>query len=607
MSGEWIRKPRSNNATVVFVHGILSGGETCWRHENGTYWPELLQDEPKFESLGIYVYSYRTGFSSGSYSLSDVVDDFKEHLITLDNVVNSHAIIFVCHSMGGIVVRKFVVERRDDLIDRDISVGLYLVASPSLGSDYANWLEPVAKFAGHSQARALRFSQDNQWLNDLDKTFMNLKESGRITIYGKELLEDTFITLKTFWRKQIVQPFSGSRYFGESIKIAGADHFSIAKPENGSAKQHRLLKSFLDEHFVANSAKSVDSPDGAPVLEINPSKQSLVMEHGSMASDSRFYITRQSDAEMEKYLTQSGRTIIVKGARQMGKSSLLVRAAKQAMTKDGMVCYIDFQRMDEEQLSSLNSLLLYLMNRLAIDTKTTRLPDDYWNSYLGAKDRATDFVEKAILPNNSQQVFLFLDEVDRVFNYPYRNDFFSLLRFWTNRRATTQSWNRFNLVLAHSTDPLLWIDDINQSPFNVGTPITLHSFDRDQMTELANRYKLSLSDSELESIQSLIDGQPYLVRQSFYLLATQAITMQQLEDQAIRQDGPFSDHLRRLSSLLSQTESLKQAVQQIQDTNSCEDEHSFQRLSAAGLVTGASRQQAQLRCQLYQDYFRDTL
>jgi len=174
----------------------LSNGEDCWRHSNGVYWPELLKNESDFQSLGIYVYTYQTGFSSGSYSLSDVVDDLKERLINLDHVLACNKIIFICHSMGGIVVRKFLVERVQDLLDRKIEVGLYLVASPSLGSNYANWLEPIAKFAGHAQAQALRFSQDNQWLNDLDKTFQNLKESGRLLLHGKELVEDKFVTLK---------------------------------------------------------------------------------------------------------------------------------------------------------------------------------------------------------------------------------------------------------------------------------------------------------------------------------------------------------------------------------------------------------------------------
>ena len=129
MKGQWLRKSGRGNPAVVFVHGILSSGEKCWRHENGSYWPELLKNEPGFESLGIYVYSYQTGFASGSYSLSDVVDDLKERLLNLDHVLDSNPIIFVCHSMGGIVVRKFIVERCQDLLDKKITVGLYLVAT----------------------------------------------------------------------------------------------------------------------------------------------------------------------------------------------------------------------------------------------------------------------------------------------------------------------------------------------------------------------------------------------------------------------------------------------------------------------------------------------
>lgn len=43
MQGEWIRRPQGTAASAVFVHGILSSGETCWLNVNGSYWPELLK------------------------------------------------------------------------------------------------------------------------------------------------------------------------------------------------------------------------------------------------------------------------------------------------------------------------------------------------------------------------------------------------------------------------------------------------------------------------------------------------------------------------------------------------------------------------------------
>ncbi|MGZ8196292.1 MAG: hypothetical protein ACXWTH_11770 [Methylosarcina sp.] len=56
------------------------------------------------------------------------------------------------------------------------------------------------------------------------------------------MLEDKFIALKSRWRKQVVKPFSGACYFGESFKVADSDHFSIAKLQDKEAVQHRLLK-----------------------------------------------------------------------------------------------------------------------------------------------------------------------------------------------------------------------------------------------------------------------------------------------------------------------------------------------------------------------------
>jgi pimeloyl-ACP methyl ester carboxylesterase len=247
MQGEWKRRPQGATS-VVFVHGILSSGETAWRHDNGAYWPELLKNEPELGSVGIYVFTYQTGIFSGSYRLGDIVDALKEHM-RLDGALENDRLIFVCHSMGGLVVRKFLVERASDLILADKKVGLFLVASPSLGANYANWLSPLAQLFGQAQVEALLFIRNNAWLSDLDKEFINLKEAGKLKIKGKELVEDKFIVLKKFWRRQVVEPFAGARYFGEPYKVPGSDHFSIAKPKNDKAIQHRLLHEFVKENL----------------------------------------------------------------------------------------------------------------------------------------------------------------------------------------------------------------------------------------------------------------------------------------------------------------------------------------------------------------------
>ena len=48
---------------------------------------------------------------------------------------------------------------------------------------------------------------------------------------------------------------------------------------------------------------------------------------------------------------------------------------------------------------------------------------------------------------------------------------FSLLRAWHDRRAADALWRRFNLLLGYSTDPRQAIQNLDQSPFNVGIKI----------------------------------------------------------------------------------------------------------------------------------------
>lgn len=77
-----------------------------------------------------------------------------------------------------------------------------------------------------------------------------------------------------------------------------------------------------------------------------------------------------------------------------------------------------------------------------------------------------------------------MDEVEVVFDTKFRSDFFGMLRSWHNNWAATPIWKPLDLVLVTSTEPYQLIEDLNQSPFNVGQVIELVDFDGDQVTDL---------------------------------------------------------------------------------------------------------------------------
>jgi len=224
-----------------------------------TSWPGLIAAEPGLTGAGIFLFSYQTSFFSGSYSIGDAVDALRDEL-RLGGVLQLEQLIFVCHSMGGIVARSYLVRQAADLAARHIEAGLFLVASPSVGADYASWLKPLAALMRHSQGKALALIRQNPWLSDLDRDFINLKESRRLPLRGKELVEDRFYVFSWFMRR-VVPPFSGIKYFGDGIKIPGTDHSTIARPASAGALQHRLLVDFV---LTGSAARLTAPPSQVP-------------------------------------------------------------------------------------------------------------------------------------------------------------------------------------------------------------------------------------------------------------------------------------------------------------------------------------------------------
>ncbi|NVK20609.1 MAG: alpha/beta fold hydrolase [Methylocystaceae bacterium] len=244
MPSGWYRKG-DGRTTVVFVHGINSSADGF--RSSSAFWPDLLAKDEDLDGLGIYSFEYRSGITASKYSLGDAVD-LLAHALKFDDLLSCQRLIFVCHSMGGNLVRRLLISRVTEFSRRQIEIGLFLIASPSIGSHYANLIGLVSgKY--NLQLDSLKFSQDNTWLIDLDKDFRSLIASPPFKIFGKELIEDLPIKPGRFLPKLQVVPYhSAARYFGEPIKIPGSDHSSISKPDSRDADQHKILIQFIKEN-----------------------------------------------------------------------------------------------------------------------------------------------------------------------------------------------------------------------------------------------------------------------------------------------------------------------------------------------------------------------
>jgi hypothetical protein len=256
----WVRDVGSP-AVVVFVHGILSGSENAWCTPDGICWPQLLPTDISGVSVDVVCIEYRSDLLNPTYSISDVIASL-DGVLRHDRILERKIIIFVCHSMGGLIVRRWIVDEQTTLLSLEIRLGLLLVASPSAGSHYANLLHPLSALVGNVQNRILRTIQQNDWIESLDQSFFNLKEGGKLSIRGQELIEDKpppllrWLNLPLLRRLfgPIVSQESAARYFGRAVKIAHSDHQTIAKPTSENSRQHKYLLELM--HSVIKDAQA---------------------------------------------------------------------------------------------------------------------------------------------------------------------------------------------------------------------------------------------------------------------------------------------------------------------------------------------------------------
>jgi hypothetical protein len=334
----------------------------------------------------------------------------------------------------------------------------------------------------------------------------------------------------------------------------------------------------------------------------------IPLETGAVQLNSRFYVTRKEDADVLDVARLGRDTIVVKGPRQAGKSSLLARVLAAGQREKVRVSYFDFQAFDAASFKDLGTLLRTMARQLQREFRIIVKPQDVWSPEDGEKLSFSRYLEQAILPPPEPRVMFLLDEVDRVFDHEsIRSDFFSMVRYWHGQRAMRPDpWDRLTLVIAHSTEPALWIGE-HESPFNVGHRATLPDFEAREIADLNVRYGRPLRAEEIPSLTTLVGGHPFLVRQALFCLVRNAWSLEDLRACAAQSEGPFGDHLKRYVWRLNRDEGLKASLQSILERGHCEEESHFQRLSAAGLVCGSDRKAARARCQLYADYFRKHL
>jgi len=324
---------------------------------------------------------------------------------------------------------------------------------------------------------------------------------------------------------------------------------------------------------------------------------------GAVPGDSKFYVRRPADEEFEEALSRHESIVLIKGPRQIGKTSLIGRGMRKADEKGWRYAHTDFQKLSSRQLESETSFYRVVASTLARQAGFEFDFDGEWIDALGENMNMDGFMTE-LLNASDRPLVWFIDEADRLFASPFASDFFGLVRSWHNARATDWRgpWSRFTVVIGYATEAHLFIKDLNQSPFNVGHPIELPSFSLENVIDLNERYGRPLGRAEdTVALHALVGGQPFLTRRALDIVAQGKMTADQLFVEADKEDGPFGDHLKRLLVSVTQLPTVWEALMQSLTSPDLADSDGLYRLVAAGILIRTQRRY-ELRYELYRRY-----
>jgi tetratricopeptide (TPR) repeat protein len=128
----YVQEDASRRTVIVFVHGGAGSAQGTWKSaEADRSWPEMMAADEAFRGASIFVYSYASPWFRKALSVPQLGVDMRT-VLSDRGVLDHRNIVFVAHSMGGLVVKEFLL-RFSEHVARTRFV--YFLGVPSKGTE----------------------------------------------------------------------------------------------------------------------------------------------------------------------------------------------------------------------------------------------------------------------------------------------------------------------------------------------------------------------------------------------------------------------------------------------------------------------------------------
>lgn len=392
-----VYQPAISSGDIVFVHGL--GGSAwrtwSWEREIANFWPHWLPDDLDFSSFRISTFGYNAMFKGAATNL-DIIDFAKDLLLQLYTAFLSGQrdgpIIFVAHSMGGLVVKKaYMLGKYDKQYAKLIAnvFGIIFLATPHRGAQYAKVLNNIlsaAPFGAPPKVYVAELEKQSSSIEDMNENFrQHCEELSLVSFY------ETLRTNLGLHKTLIVEKDSAILGYPNEVSASmDADHHTICKFKNREdpnfLKLRGVLKSWVSRYITlmqldhqsrkasnADMAKNVEEILG--IRDAAGMEDMLIAMRSLLASGSGQWLSEKKDfvSWRDAHPPMSNlRLFWLVGLPGAGKTILSARVVEHLQSRGEEIQYHFFSQAHQTKRTSAY-FLRSIATQLALGNETFRM------------------------------------------------------------------------------------------------------------------------------------------------------------------------------------------------------------------------------------------
>jgi pimeloyl-ACP methyl ester carboxylesterase len=227
--------PPTHDRVVIFVNGVFGDSVSTWKNsESGAYWPELLAGDPAFQDSDVYVHSFESPKLGSAQEILELAGRLKNYLDAADVVARHKQVVFVCHSMGGLVVRAYLLDAR--IPPEKIGL-LFFFGTPTGGANVAGI---ASHLSANPQLANMRPLGDDTYVKTLREQWLRSSDDASLD-YPRSVSSYCAYEVRPTWGFTVVPELSATYLCNRATTAIDADHLDLVKPADRNSEPYVAL------------------------------------------------------------------------------------------------------------------------------------------------------------------------------------------------------------------------------------------------------------------------------------------------------------------------------------------------------------------------------